>query len=55
MRALTWQAPSHLQVETVPDPEILNPRDASVRIIIISVCGSDLPLLDGDVPAMKPG
>ena len=55
MRALTWQAPNRLQVETVPDPEILNPRDAIVRVIMSSVCGSDLHLLGGYVPAMKPG
>ncbi len=55
MRALTWQAPNRLHVETVPDPEILNPRDVILRVIMSSVCGSDLHLLGGYVPAMKPG
>ncbi|TWI50927.1 threonine dehydrogenase-like Zn-dependent dehydrogenase [Pseudomonas duriflava] len=55
MRALTWQAPNKLQVDTVPDPEIINPRDVILRVTMSSVCGSDLHLLDGYVPAMKPG
>lgn len=55
MRALTWQAPNKLQVDTVPDPSILNPRDVILRVIMSSVCGSDLHLLGGYVPAMKPG
>nr|WP_298169187.1 hypothetical protein [uncultured Pseudomonas sp.] len=40
MRALTWQAPNKLQVDTVPDPSIVNPRDAILRVIMSSVCGS---------------
>ncbi|AZE88777.1 zinc-dependent alcohol dehydrogenase [Pseudomonas orientalis] len=55
MRALTWQAPNLLQVDNVPDPTILNPRDAIIRVTLSSVCGSDLHLLGGYVPAMKPG
>ncbi|MDH0747827.1 glutathione-dependent formaldehyde dehydrogenase [Pseudomonas sp. GD03842] len=55
MRALTWQGPNHLQVDNVPDPTILNPRDAIIKVTLSSVCGSDLHLLGGYVPAMKPG
>ncbi|MHA6494180.1 zinc-dependent alcohol dehydrogenase [Pseudomonas borbori] len=55
MRALTWQAPNKLQVDTVPDPSIINPRDVILKVIMSSVCGSDLHLLGGYVPAMKPG
>ncbi len=44
-----------LRVERVPDPSILNPQDAIVRVIMSSVCGSDLHLLDGYVPSMKAG
>ncbi|WP_462379399.1 zinc-dependent alcohol dehydrogenase [Pseudomonas sp. Marseille-QA0892] len=55
MRALTWQGPNKLTVETVPDPEIINPRDVILKVIMSSVCGSDLHLLGGYVPAMKPG
>src|SRR5687768_16917212 len=55
MRALCWQGPNDVGVETVPDPEILNPRDAVVRITTTCICGSDLHLYDGYIPFMKPG
>jgi threonine dehydrogenase-like Zn-dependent dehydrogenase len=42
-------------VENVPDPTILNPRDAIVRITTTAICGSDLHLYDGYIPFMKPG
>jgi threonine dehydrogenase-like Zn-dependent dehydrogenase len=46
MRALTWQAPLKVSVEEVPDPELLEPTDAIVRITSSAICGSDLHLLD---------
>ena len=55
MKALVWCAPYKVNVETVPDPKILNPRDAIVRITSTCICGSDLHLVDGFVPFMKPG
>jgi threonine dehydrogenase-like Zn-dependent dehydrogenase len=55
MKALVWCAPYKVNVETVPDPSILNPRDAIVRISSTCICGSDLHLYDGFIPAMKPG
>lgn len=55
MKALCWNGVNDLRVERVPDPTILNPRDAIVRVIMSSVCGSDLHLLDGYVPTMKAG
>ena len=55
MRALTWHGVNDLRVDTVPDPEIVSPRDAVIRVTMSSVCGSDLHLLGGYVPAMKPG
>ncbi|HEX2973871.1 MAG TPA: zinc-dependent alcohol dehydrogenase [Tepidisphaeraceae bacterium] len=55
MKALTWCAPYKVAVEDVPDPIILNPRDAIVRVTSTCICGSDLHLYDGFVPAMKPG
>ena len=55
MRALTWQGTDKLSVETIPDPEIVNARDVIVRVTMSSVCGSDLHLLNGYVPTMKPG
>jgi threonine dehydrogenase-like Zn-dependent dehydrogenase len=55
MKALVWCAPYKVNVETVPDPRILNPRDAIIRITSTCICGSDLHLVDGFIPFMKPG
>jgi threonine dehydrogenase-like Zn-dependent dehydrogenase len=44
-----------MQVHDVPDPRILNPRDAIVRITSTCICGSDLHLYDGFVPTLEPG
>ena len=46
MRALTWQGKQDVRVETVPDPQIVNPRDAIIRITSTAICGSDLHLYD---------
>ena len=55
MRALCWQGKEDVRVESVPDPKILNPRDAIVRITTTAICGSDLHLYDGFIPSMMPG
>lgn len=55
MRALTWQGIGHVSVETVPDPKILNPGDAILKVTTTNICGSDLHLLDGFIPALLPG
>ena len=55
MKALTWCAPYKVSVENVPDPKIINRRDAIVRITSTCICGSDLHLYDGYVPFMTPG
>jgi threonine dehydrogenase-like Zn-dependent dehydrogenase len=55
MRALCWEGRNTVKVETVPDPQILNDRDAIVRITSTAICGSDLHLVDGYVPTMKHG
>ena len=55
MKALVWCAPYRVNVETVDDPRILNPRDAIVRVTSTCICGSDLHLVDGFIPFMKPG
>ena len=44
MRALTWQGREDLRVETVPDPQILEPTDAIIRVTSTAICGSDLHL-----------
>ena len=55
MRATCWSGRNSVQVETVPDPTILNRRDAIVRITSTAICGSDLHLYDGYIPTMKRG
>jgi threonine dehydrogenase-like Zn-dependent dehydrogenase len=42
MRAVCWQGTHDIQVETVPDPKILNPRDAILKVTTKAICGSDL-------------
>lgn len=55
MKALCWMGTNDVRVETVPDPKILNDRDAIVKITSTAICGSDLHLLDGYVPTMESG
>ncbi|MDB5798944.1 MAG: glutathione-dependent formaldehyde dehydrogenase [Paucimonas sp.] len=55
MRALCWHGVNDVRVDQVPDPKILNSRDAIVRITSTAICGSDLHLLDGYVPTMEKG
>jgi len=55
MRALTWQGRQDVRVETVPDPGIVNPRDAIIKITSTAICGSDLHLYDHYIPRMKEG
>ena len=55
MRALTWHGRHDVRVDTVPDPEIVNPRDAIIKITSTAICGSDLHLYDGYIPAMRAG
>ena len=55
MRANTWQGTKSVRVEDVPEPTIINPRDAIVRITSTAVCGSDLHLYNGFIPSMKRG
>ncbi len=55
MKAAIWCAPYKVKVENVPDPKIINKRDAIVRLTSTCICGSDLHLVDGFIPFMKPG
>jgi threonine dehydrogenase-like Zn-dependent dehydrogenase len=55
MRATCWHGRKNIQVETVPDPTILNPRDAIVKITSTAICGSDLHIYNGFIPTMKSG
>ena len=55
MKANCWMGKKNVQVEQVPDPRILNGRDAIVRITSTAICGSDLHLYNGFVPTMEKG
>ncbi|MEO7189757.1 MAG: zinc-dependent alcohol dehydrogenase [Vicinamibacterales bacterium] len=55
MKALCWRGTHDVRVEQVPDPSILNPRDAILRVTSTAICGSDLHLYDGFIPSMKSG
>jgi threonine dehydrogenase-like Zn-dependent dehydrogenase len=55
MRANCWMGTRSVQVQNVPDPKIMNPRDAIVRITSTAICGSDLHLYNGFIPTMKRG
>ncbi|MEO7911326.1 MAG: zinc-dependent alcohol dehydrogenase [Roseiflexaceae bacterium] len=55
MKALCWNGKYDVRVENVPDPEILNPRDAIVKITSTAICGSDLHLYDGYMPTLEAG
>jgi len=55
MRATVWSGRNTVQVENVPDPKILNDRDAIVKISSTAICGSDLHLYDGYIPSMEKG
>jgi threonine dehydrogenase-like Zn-dependent dehydrogenase len=55
MKALCWNGKKNVRVEHVPDPQILNPSDAIVRVTSTAICGSDLHLYDGFIPSMQKG
>jgi threonine dehydrogenase-like Zn-dependent dehydrogenase len=55
MRATCWEGKKKVKVEQVPDPKILNSRDAIVRITSTAICGSDLHLFNAFVPTMEKG
>jgi threonine dehydrogenase-like Zn-dependent dehydrogenase len=55
MKAVCWHGANDVRVDNVPDPKILNPRDAIVKITSTAICGSDLHLYDGFIPTMKSG
>ena len=55
MRALCWNGINDLRVESVPDPEIVSPRDCILRLTMSTTCGSDLHLIDGYIPTMRQG
>lgn len=55
MKAIAWHGKHDVRYDTVDDPEILNPRDAIIRVTSTAICGSDLHLYDGYIPTMEKG
>ena len=55
MRALVWNGVNDLRVETVPDPEIVSPKDVILKVLLSTTCGSDLHFIDGFIPTMREG
>jgi threonine dehydrogenase-like Zn-dependent dehydrogenase len=55
MKAVRWYGKQDIRVDDVPEPQIVNPRDAIVRVTRTAICGSDLHLYGGFIPTMKKG
>lgn len=55
MKATVWAGRNSVEVQSVPDPKILNDRDAIVQVTSTAICGSDLHIYDGYIPTVKHG
>lgn len=55
MKGLVYGGPGHRSWTDLPDPKITDPRDAIIRVDTVTICGTDLHILGGDVPAVQPG
>ena len=55
MKALVYHGPGQRTWESAPDPTIKEPTDVVVKIDTSTICGTDLHILKGDVPEVKPG
>ena len=55
MKAVCWMGTGKVETQNVPDPAILNPHDAIIKITRTAICGSDLHLYDGFIPTMEAG
>ncbi|HMS60145.1 MAG TPA: zinc-dependent alcohol dehydrogenase [Tepidiformaceae bacterium] len=55
MRAVCWTGRHQVEVRDVPDPVIIDGRDAIVRVTSTAICGSDLHMYDGYIPSMRAG
>src|SRR5688572_12171017 len=55
MRAVAWHGTGKVTVSNAPDPEILNPHDAILRVTMTAICGSDLHIYNGYIPTMQDG
>ena len=55
MKAVCWHGKNDVRVETVPEPSVINARDAILKITLTAICGSDLHLYNGQIPTMQSG
>ena len=55
MKAVCWTGTRSVEVQDVPDPSLMNQRDAIVRVTSTAICGSDLHLYNGFMPTMMKG
>jgi threonine dehydrogenase-like Zn-dependent dehydrogenase len=55
MKAVCWHGTHDVRVESVPEPRLLNHRDALIKVTLTAICGSDLHLYDGYIPQMHSG
>jgi alcohol dehydrogenase len=55
MKALVYGGPGQRSWTDVPDPSLKDPEDAVVRVEAVTICGSDLHILKGDLPEVQPG
>ena len=55
MKALCWHGRNDVRIDNVPDPKILNPRDAIIKITATAICGSDLHLYNAFIPTLMEG
>jgi alcohol dehydrogenase len=55
MQGLVYGGPGQKAWQDVADPQIVDPRDAIIRVDTVTICGTDLHILGGDVPAVTPG
>ncbi len=55
MKAVCWAGKKKMEVQTVDDPRLLNPRDCIVKVTATAICGSDIHLYDGVIQTLEPG
>ena len=55
MKALVYGGPGSKSWNDIPVPEVRDPEDAIVRVDAVTICGTDLHILKGDLPEVEPG
>lgn len=55
MKAVVWRGVDQIAIDEVPEPRIVHPTDAIIRVTMSAICGTDLHLIRGTLPGMRPG